>query len=93
MMSTSSSAMRAHASPSAVSTGTYQRRGARSSSRKISRTGTEVPMWPTLSRRAATPTPSCGASMIPAAIAILITAARLVNPPRATSTASTTASV
>ena len=50
-------------------------------------------MWPTLSRRAATPTPSCGASMIPAAIAILITAARLVNPPRATSTASTTASV
>ena len=37
--------------------------------------------------------PSWGASMIPAAIAVLTTAARLVNPPRATSTASSTASV
>ena len=37
--------------------------------------------------------PSCGASMIPAVISILISAARLVNPPRATSKASSTASV
>ena len=85
--------MRAHARPSAVSTATYPRAGALSSSSKTSRTGTAVPMWPTVRINANTPMPSCGASMIPATIAILTTAARLVNPPRATSTASSTASV
>jgi hypothetical protein len=59
----------------------------------MSRTGTAVPMWPMVRIRAVTPGPSCGARMIPAAISSLITAARLVNPPRASSTASTTTSV
>ena len=59
----------------------------------MSRTGTAVPMWPMVRIRAVTPGPSCGASRIPAAISSRTTAARLVNPPLATSTASTTASV
>ena len=87
------SATSTQASPSPVSTGTHQRWGARSSSNQISRIGTAVPIWPMVRIRGRTPVPSCGASRIPAVISILVTAARLVNPPRASSTASTTTSV
>jgi hypothetical protein len=66
---------------------------ARSSSSQVSSSGTAVPMWPTERSRAKTPRPICGASMMPAAISVLIVASRPVEPLLASSTASRNASV
>ena len=87
------SATSAQVSSTAVSTGTYQRAGIRSSSSQVSSSGTEVPMWPTERSRAKTPRPNCGASMMPAAISVLIMASRPVEPLLASSTASRNVSV
>ena len=50
-------------------------------------------MWPTERSRAKTPRPNCGASMMPAAISVLIMASRPVEPLLASSTASRNVSV
>jgi hypothetical protein len=92
-MYTMGSAIRTQASSSAASTGTYQRAGALSRRSQVSSSGTEVPMWPTDRSRAKTPRPNCGASMMPAAMRVLVQAARPEAPLLARTTASMNASV
>ena len=64
------SAACAQASSSDVSTGTYQRGLARSRISQAASNGTDVPMWSGEDSSTLVPAPSCGASMMPAAMAI-----------------------
>ena len=77
----------------AVMTGMYQRRGAWFRISHTARAGTAVPMRPTDSSRTKTPTPSCGASMIPPAIRTLAAPSRAVARLLASRTVSTRTSV
>ena len=71
----------------------YQRRGARSMSRKIASTGTWVPTWSGWERSTWTPLPSCGASMIPAAMSARAQPSPPLARPRASAAAASTSSV
>ena len=62
--------------------GTYQLRGARSRTSQVSSNGTEVPMWSGWKIRMYTPGPSCGATMIPAAMNMRTMPSRPVARPR-----------
>ena len=62
------SAMITQVSSTPIAIGVYQRRGARSSTRNTISSGTWVPMWSGCESSSWMPLPSCGASMIPAAI-------------------------
>ena len=92
--STIESASCAQASSAATTTGTHQRgRRTRSRMSRISSNGTDVPMWSGEERSTLVPEASCGASMIPTAIATRATAARPVAVPLATSAANSSTSV
>ena len=62
-------------------------------SRKTSRMGTLVPVWSGDRTSVCVPGPSCGASMIPAAISALVTPSVPLARPRASKAAVRTSSV
>ena len=93
---TMGSATWTQASRTAMSTGADQRgadRSVLSSSSQISSSGAAVPMWPTDRSMAKMPSPSCGASMMPAAISVLISRCRPDDPALASITANSNTSV
>ena len=76
-----------------AATGIYQRRGARSSIKNTSSTGSEVPRWSGCDSSRCVALPNCGAIMIPAATAKRISPSRPVERPLASSPAASTSSV
>jgi len=93
MYTTIASATSAHASSSPTAAGTHRRRPNRSSSSHAARTGTTVPTWSGDSSSTCVPTPSCGASIRPAAISIRIQPCVPAAPPLASSAASAVSTV
>ena len=74
-------------------TGTYQRRGARSSRRNASSSGSWVPRWSGCDSSRCVALPNCGAIMIPAATAKRISPSRPVERPLASRPAASNSSV
>ena len=99
--STRESAIAPQVSSTPMITASCHRGRPRSSTSQVTRSGTEVPMCPTVSSRMNTPKPSCGASMIPPAISARAAPRRPdarpcllpPHPPLASIAASSTASV
>ena len=76
-----------------TATGTYQRRGARSSRRNASSRGSWVPRWSGCDSSRCVALPNCGAIMIPAATAKRISPSRPVERPLASRPAASNSSV
>ena len=89
----SRSATSIQASMAPTRMGTYQWRGARSSTSQVSSSGAWVPMWSGWKTRMNTPGPSWGAIMIPAAMSIRTMPSRPVARPRASIAPVSTTSV
>ena len=87
------SAITTRVSAAPAATGMYQRRGARSSMRKMSSSGSWVPRWSGWESSRCVAFPNWGASMIPAAIASRISPSRPVARPLASRPAASTSSV
>ena len=87
------SAMMTQVSTMPAATGMYQRRGARSSMRKTSSSGSWVPRWSGWESSRCVALPNWGASMIPAATSRRISPSRPVARPLASRPAASTSSV
>jgi len=87
------SATSVHASITPTTIGTYQLRGARSSTSHVASNGTWVPTWSGWKTRMNTPGPNCGATMIPAVISMRTKPSQPVARPLASSPATRTSSV